>query len=228
MMEDGMPDEMAGDAASARVDAIIAKATGTLSICDGPWRGPSLDSPSPARALLVTGPPTYSEPFFPNSPAASSLARRARKAMRPMGTGAVPNAARGHEVREEIANIVAAKRCPAEVRAYVENRDFGRVPPFFEELRLEMEEEQERIASMQEREVESESPRQPVRLLAQVEKDTLIRGLKQQLQHTTAMYLSAAPKSRCRAELEGELERITQDIDNLSRPYIFVEDDGED
>lgn len=230
-MEDGfLREDGLGRTAVAQVDSIIARATGTLSICDDPWRvSPSEKStPSgsrPSALHMVRGPPAAPDPMAETGKTTPSMGGRARRAMRPMGTGAAPNPARGNEVKEEIANIIAAGRNPSQVRAYVELRNFGRVPPFLAELRSEIDEEQERIAALQE-EMEEEMPRRPVRLLAQGEKDELIYGLKQQLQQATAMYSNASPTSRYKDELEDEMERLTQDIENLSRPYIFVEDDG--
>eukprot|EP00931_Biecheleriopsis_adriatica_P117073 TRINITY_DN92627_c0_g1_i1.p1 TRINITY_DN92627_c0_g1~~TRINITY_DN92627_c0_g1_i1.p1 ORF type:complete len:252 (-),score=70.70 TRINITY_DN92627_c0_g1_i1:13-768(-) len=148
---------------------------------------------------------------------ASATRGQARSQARSAGRSGTEKAAqRG----AEIARLLAQPRQAAELREYAAKQDFWRVPAFLRETQADFHEEEEYIASLNE---PREAPKRPVRLLAQGEKELLIQGLKQQFQRATASYLKAAPKSRSRAELEEELERIKQDIDNLSRPYIFVE-----
>merc|ERR1712151_44104 len=136
-----------------------------------------------------------------------------------MGTGATPNPHKG----PQIARIVdKAPKRPAQVKAYASQREFGLVPPFLREIRDELDAEQRYIDSLRAPR-EREGPRTVVRLLAQGEKDELIRGLRQQLQLETASCLAAKPGSKSRARLEATLEKRKVDIENLCRPYIFVE-----
>lgn len=128
------------------------------------------------------------------------------------------NPARG----ADIAKILSAPRKPPEVRAYLAQKGFGRVPIFLRDVSEELDEEERYIVSLRE---PREPPRVFVRLLTQGEKDHLVKGLKQRFQQATAKYLKAPPKSRSKADLEAECEKIAQDIQNLGRPYIFVEDE---
>lgn len=128
----------------------------------------------------------------------------------------------------EIAQILAApKKSAPEVREYVAGNDFGRVPRYLQNVTLELDEEQEYIISLHERPRE-EAPKVFVRLLTQGEKEELVLGLKQRFQFATARYLKERPKGRSKDALEAELGKIKQDIESLSRPYIFVRDEDAD
>lgn len=121
-----------------------------------------------------------------------------------------------------IARVLATPRRSAEVRTYVAEHGFGRIPAFVREIEAELDEERKYIVSLPEA---REAPRSTVRLLAQGEKDMLVHGLKFQLQRAAADCDQAPPDGQFREELEAEVSRIMQDIESLSRPYIFVEDD---
>mmetsp|Transcript_60979 Transcript_60979/g.113154 ORF Transcript_60979/g.113154 Transcript_60979/m.113154 type:complete len:217 (+) Transcript_60979:168-818(+) len=120
----------------------------------------------------------------------------------------------------EIARLLARAKPAVYLRDYVAREDYCRIPQGLAQVNSELDEEQRYINSLQE-------PIEPsgaiVRLLESGEKEILIRGLKLRFQHTSAHCLAAGAKTEKRAELEAELEQIKQDIDNLSRPYIFVE-----
>jgi len=189
-------DEETRNRAESRVGSIIAQATRQLD-----------DACETADNSQEVGQAPQAMPK-----ASSKSARR-----RAMGTGATPNLARG----AEIAQILAVPQHTVDVRAYAERLGYGRVPPFLREIEAELDAEQEYIVSLQE---ERKHPKTVVRLLGQHEKEELIQGLKQQLARASAAFLQAPLKSRSREELEAQLQRIKQDIDNLSRPYIFVED----
>mmetsp|Transcript_69705 Transcript_69705/g.110086 ORF Transcript_69705/g.110086 Transcript_69705/m.110086 type:complete len:184 (+) Transcript_69705:56-607(+) len=121
--------------------------------------------------------------------------------------------------RSQISKLIASPRRHAEMRQYVKRQDFWRVPHFFRDMEADFEEEEEYIESLQ---LPDEAPKRRVRLLAQSERELIIQGLRHQFQKATATYLKAAPNSRSKENLE-ELERIKQDIANLSHPYVFVE-----
>mmetsp|Transcript_16307 Transcript_16307/g.35905 ORF Transcript_16307/g.35905 Transcript_16307/m.35905 type:complete len:187 (+) Transcript_16307:70-630(+) len=121
--------------------------------------------------------------------------------------------------RAQISKLIASPRRHAEMREYVKRQDFWRVPHFFRDMEADFDEEEEYIESLQ---LPDEAPKRRVRLLAQSERELIIQGLRQQFQKATATYLKAAPSSRSKENLE-ELERIKQDIANLSHPYVFVE-----
>ncbi|CAJ1358325.1 unnamed protein product [Effrenium voratum] len=133
---------------------------------------------------------------------------------------AVPSSSsRAKGTHPEILRVLKNPRLAADLREYVRQQDFWRVPDFFREMEADFEQEEEYVEMLRE---PVEAPRQRVRLLAQSDKELLIQGLRQQFQRATAAYLKAAPNSRSKDSLE-ELERIKQDIANLSHPYIFVE-----
>lgn len=148
--------------------------------------------------------------------ASPSNARRTR----PRTGQTAPKRVANPKREAEIAEILAAPAPPAEVRAYVERTDYGRVPPYMREILDGLEGEARYIMSLPD---EPDKPRRIVRLLAAGERELLLRGLKQQFQQATAIYLRTGPKNRKKDELEAELESIKQDIENISRPYIFVE-----
>ncbi|CAK9009928.1 unnamed protein product [Durusdinium trenchii] len=123
----------------------------------------------------------------------------------------------------QISKLLASPRRYTELREYVKYQDFWRVPHFFRDMEADLEDEEEYIESLHM--PEEDEPKRRVRLLAQSEREFLIQGLRQQFQKATAAYLTAAaaaPNSRPKEHLE-DLERIKQDIANLSHPYVFVE-----
>lgn len=139
---------------------------------------------------------------------------------RPRTGQTAPKRAVNPEREAEIAKMLASPVPPAEVRAHLERTDFGRVPAYMRELLEDLELEEQYINSLPD---EVDAPKPIVRLLTAGEKEALLRGLKQQFQQATAIYLKAGPKSRKKDGLEAELDRIKKDIENISRPYIFVE-----
>eukprot|EP00929_Paragymnodinium_shiwhaense_P091660 TRINITY_DN5155_c0_g1_i1.p1 TRINITY_DN5155_c0_g1~~TRINITY_DN5155_c0_g1_i1.p1 ORF type:complete len:254 (-),score=92.88 TRINITY_DN5155_c0_g1_i1:233-994(-) len=192
--------------AASRVESIITKVTDQLAEAAADAEDVLADDEE--AATVATGDHSRS-PASNNSRGAKGAVatKRSRR-----------NVARG----ADIARILAAPKKPPEVRQYIAEKDFGRVPVFLREVTAELDAEQRYIVSLHE-------PRDPpnvfVRLLTQVEKDHLVKGLKVRFQQATAKYLKATPKSRSKADLEAELEKIAQDIQNLDRPYIFVEDE---
>lgn len=199
-------DVVSGVHAASRVDAIISQVTCRLAEAAVNEVGDGAELPPP---------------LSPGSTAGGPLSPQRRR-VRQMGTGATATRARpAGALNAEIAQILAVPRQPSEVREYVARRKFGKTPPFLRNVEAVLRAEQDYIVSLQK---PREAPKTVVRLLSEGEKDELIRGLKQQFQYATACYLQAAPKSRSKNELEAELARIKQDIESLSRPYIFVED----
>ncbi|CAE8690023.1 unnamed protein product [Polarella glacialis] len=191
--DDDYDDEVRATDAVSRVGAIISQATDQLGESPLPDQVDYAEIPSPSRG------------------------GRGQARARPMGTGAERAPHRGAEIAQA---LLLAPRCPEDVRSYASRRGHGRVPDCLVDFQEELEDEQQYIESLAE---PLEAPERYVRLLASSEKDLLIRGLKQQFARATASFLKVAAKSRSRAKLEEELSRIRQDIDNLSRPYIFVE-----
>mmetsp|Transcript_11770 Transcript_11770/g.26647 ORF Transcript_11770/g.26647 Transcript_11770/m.26647 type:complete len:225 (-) Transcript_11770:44-718(-) len=120
----------------------------------------------------------------------------------------------------EIARLLAQAKPAVYLRDLLAREDYCRVPQGLVQVKSELDEEQRYIDSLPE---PVEPSRAIVRLLESGEKEILIRGLKLRFQHTSAHCLAAGAKTERRAELEAELEQIKQDIENLSRPYIFVE-----
>ena len=119
----------------------------------------------------------------------------------------------------DINRLLSSPRRYPQMREYVKRQDFWRVPHFFRDMEADFDEEEEYIESLH---LPDEAPKRRVRLLAQSERELLIQGLKQQFQKATASYLNATPTSRSKGSFE-ELDRIKQDIANLSHPYVFVE-----
>jgi len=98
------------------------------------------------------------------------------------------------------------------------------VPQYLQQVTAELDAEQQYIVTLRERPPREEEPKAVVRLLAQGEKDELLRGLKQQFQQASAHALKVDKlDKRLRADLETRMERIKKDITSVSRPYIFVE-----
>lgn len=139
----------------------------------------------------------------------------------------VPNPAIASEITRILAASQKLKPVPEsssarnQVREYAERRNFGRGPAFLRNVEALLDAEQQYISSLP---GDSEPPKTAVRLLTKSEKDELTLGLKQSFQQATALYLKAPPKSRSRNEIQAQLNKLTRDIENLSRPYIFVED----
>merc|ERR1711924_37696 len=121
----------------------------------------------------------------------------------------------------EIAKILKAVHEPADIRRYAERSCFRRLPGYLREVSEVLEAEQEYITSLPA--PRDEAPKACVRLLKDEERTHLIQGLRLQFQQISAKVLKEKPRSKDRSNLEADLKRIQQDIDNLSRPYIFVE-----
>lgn len=207
-LEEDEPDEIdefdvgEGVDAASRVDAIITRATDQLV--------------EDSSTVVLTDRQSTSQPQAGDGAGSSSPSRRQAQARVLMGTGATP----APHKAPEIARLLAKPSTVANVHSYAAAHGFWRVPEFFEEMQMDFEEEEDYIRSLCEA---REAPSRRVRLLAQDEKACLVNGLKQQFQKATANYLKATPGTRDREELDNELARIKRDIDNLSRPYIFVE-----
>lgn len=209
-LEEDEPDEVdefdAGEGidAASRIDAIITRATDELV--------------EDSSTLVLTDRQSTKQPQAGDGAGFSSPSRQAQARVL-MGTGAKP----APHKAPEIARILAKPSTVVGVHSYAAAHGFWRVPEYFEEMQGDFEEEEDYIRSLC---GTRETPNRRVRLLAQSEKECLVSGLKQQFQKATAIYLKATPGTRDREELDNELARIKRDIDNLSRPYIFVEAGG--
>lgn len=181
------------------------------SISPRPLAAPSAPAPTPAVGVSPAGSPRGVGGASPSKRVRPAGAGRSRNASNPLRAAA-------------IAQVLAAARCAADVRACAASfgGGFGRVPVFLRPVVAELDSEQRYISLLHE---PREIPKNRVRLLAKGEKDALLGGLKQQFQRTTARYLKEVPKSRSKAVLEAELARIRQDLESLSRPYVFVLED---
>eukprot|EP00930_Biecheleria_cincta_P086815 TRINITY_DN76064_c0_g1_i1.p1 TRINITY_DN76064_c0_g1~~TRINITY_DN76064_c0_g1_i1.p1 ORF type:complete len:266 (-),score=38.02 TRINITY_DN76064_c0_g1_i1:81-878(-) len=211
-LEEDEPDEVdefdAGEGvdAASRVDAIITRATDQLV--------------EDSSTVVLTDRHNTKQLRAGDGAGSSSPSRpRQAQAQVLMGTGAKP----APHKAPEIARILAKPTTVVGVHSYAAANGFWRVPEYFAEMQIDFEEEEDYIRSLRET---MESPSRRVRLLAQSEKECLVNGLKQQFQKATAIYLKATPGTRDREELDNELARIKRDIDNLSRPFIFVEADN--
>jgi len=199
------PDEGFKEDAKFRVDTIIGKATCEVSEDSAQMQESAIDDAETVE-LAGQGVPQ------------AAPAHLAQPALPIMGTGGVPNPHRGGD----IAKILKALNEPAEVQRYAERSGFGRTPGHLRQMAEELDDEQRYIISLHEPR-EDNSPKPLVRILHQGEKDELLQGLRLQFQQASACVLKAKPRSQDRLEFETELQRIRQDIDALSRPYIFVQ-----
>lgn len=224
-------------AASSVNEYTVADSCGSRSssVADGSAYDESPSCVVPASAVLSPRPcpsvpaPT---PAVGSSPSPSPRAAGAVGANAVAGGGKWAHLGRAGRSRNTsnplraaaIAQVLAAARCAAEVRAYAAGfgGGFGRVPAFLRPIVAELDSEQRYISLLHE---PREASKSRVRLLAKGEKDALLSGLKLQFQRTTASYLKEVPKSRSKAALEAELTRIREDLESLNRPYVFVAED---
>eukprot|EP00927_Polykrikos_kofoidii_P026630 TRINITY_DN23686_c0_g1_i1.p1 TRINITY_DN23686_c0_g1~~TRINITY_DN23686_c0_g1_i1.p1 ORF type:complete len:258 (-),score=43.16 TRINITY_DN23686_c0_g1_i1:225-998(-) len=210
--------------AASRIGAIISQATDQLdeaAINDESSRPEHAACPSRSGGDVGShGAPTggCDEMRLETRQPAPTPSSRSGKNARLMGTGATRNVAMG----ADIAQILSASRQHSDVRQYIAKKDFGRVPAFLNSLTEELDDEQLYINALRE---PREAPSMIVRLLRQDEKDYLVRGLEQQFEYVMERFSEAPDRSRAKAKLEVQLEKIKQDIASLNRPYIFVEDD---
>jgi len=193
------------------VDAVLRKASDhclEVEMPLSPGRCSLQEAFSSAGAAIVT--PMAHAAATPN---ASAKKMRGRRGFGAMGT----QAARG----AEIARVLAAPRCPAEVREYAASAGggFGRVPAFLRPVVAHLDAEQLYIISLIE---PREAPRNHVRLLARGEKDKRLKMLQQQFQRASAVFSQAEPKSGARATAQAELMRLKEELSDLDRPYVFV------
>lgn len=149
------------------------------------------------------------------SPNSRGKRARGRRCHGAMGT----QAARG----AEIARVLAAPRCPAEVRDYAARfgGGFGRIPAFLRPVATHLDAEQRYIVALCE---PREPPSRRVKLLAKGEKDRALLALKQQLQQAGNVCAKAKPKGRTRQRAEADIARLKADVAHLERPYVFTED----
>lgn len=205
---------LAQDALS-RVGAIIGRATYEYD-CTSEGQDSQDDDGEVQEAIAARAAYELVEPVT------GAVLGKSRRAPAPptflMGTGGVPNKARG----ADIAKILKALPEPCRIQRYAERIGFGRMPGYLREVREHLDAEQQHIISLHESR-DDLGNKAMVRLLAQGEKDELLQGLKLKLMQASNRALKAKPRSKARSEIEAELERIRKDIANLSNPYIFVE-----
>lgn len=216
--EDDLADELDEDSfrqdAQLRVGAIIGRVTHQLEgISDD--RSQMQEPPEPSQASATAATAELVKAVACSTPKQQASPTRPKPP--PMGTGAVPNKQRG----DDIAKILKASRGPAEIRRYAERVGFGRRPGHMREVATSLDAEQQYILSLHEQ--KEDGPKALVRVLEEGEKAKIIQALRMQFQQVSAHALKAKPRSKARSDLEVALERIRQDMDNLSRPYIFVE-----
>lgn len=200
------PDASYEEDAIFRLDAIIDKAANEV-----------VESNNMLELPLEVFPKNDEDSLLVHAATPASCSRK-RTNERHMGTGGVWNPARG----ADIAKILHTPRRSEDVREYAVKAGYGRMPSHLRQVNAELDAEQQYIGALES--PREDPPKAQVRLLRQGEKDVLIAGLKQQFQQATACILKA-PKAKggLKDELEERLGRLRQDIENLSRPYVFVE-----
>jgi len=202
------------------VDAIIRRATDHLEVAAPPSPGRlSLEEAvSHAGAAIVTP--------MAHSAVAASPAKRARCRRSGSGGGGCFRAAGAQGTRgADIARVLDAPRCPAEVREYAASvgGGFGRVPAFLRPVVAHLDSEQRYIISLIE---QREAPQRRVRLLAEGEKERRLGGLRQQLQKASALASQARPRGQAAAGAQADVARLAEEVAFFDRPYVFVEAPG--
>lgn len=121
----------------------------------------------------------------------------------------------------------------SEVRAYVEARGFGRVPPRLADIMDGLEDEREYIAALPDLEAEmlsEDANTKPlVRLLTDVERLALVQGLidkQEQVEQCYEAELALRPEEvwqrKVRERYEPQMQQIDMDLEKMNRRYIFV------
>lgn len=196
-------DTIARKTAAFRIDAIISKATDQLIEGSNKDRG-------------------FGENWSTAEDASSSISAPRRKVVKSQARHG-PSAAQTAQRAAAIERILVAPRQPALLRSFAAEQDFGRIPPCVQRVHAELEDELEYISTLHEH---REVPKVHVRLLEKGEREQLLHGLKLKFKRSSASYLQAPARSKLRAELEAEMASIKEDIESLSRQYIFVEADS--
>lgn len=142
-----------------------------------------------------------------------------------------PATAAAPDEQEPPGSAKASAAVPAEVRAYLERRRYGGVPAYLQEVLEDLENEQEYIDALTAIETEEPDPscKRPVRLLTDVERTALLRGLsakREQLKRCLEADLEEHPDETWRRRImeryAAEVGQIDQDIEQMSQKYIFV------
>mmetsp|Transcript_6654 Transcript_6654/g.14525 ORF Transcript_6654/g.14525 Transcript_6654/m.14525 type:complete len:255 (-) Transcript_6654:248-1012(-) len=194
--------------AASRVDHIITTATDRL-----------VETPVDREKDVVLLHVEDDREVHPSGPRAAKVG--AKRPPPPAARRVAPTASSSSSTARGLEIAAKLSERPQGPCEHVARNDFYRMPAGLQQVATELDEEQRYIASLSQ--PQEDGPKVRVRLLESGEKELLIRGLKLRFQQTTASCLQAGPKGKRRAALEAELEQIKQDIDNLNRPYIFVE-----
>lgn len=116
----------------------------------------------------------------------------------------------------------------AEPNEYKKKGDYGKVPAYLTKIKSDIEDEYNYIQRLQK---EEEDQNTSVRVMAEEEREMLIKGLKEKwekvnldYQATTHMTkLDTVGKVKRKEQYEATLAAIEKDISRLNRKYIFVD-----
>lgn len=115
---------------------------------------------------------------------------------------------------------------------YTKKEDFGKTPAYLQKVKAEINAEKEYIRQVMDAEAAEESKYQPkTHLLPEEERVKLLTQLKvkweavnKQYQQTTHLInLDSLGKVRRKEQYENELQQIEKSIQQLSKPYVFVQ-----
>ena len=133
-------------------------------------------------------------------------------------------------VSNAVENILAAPKLPANNnRDYLKKKNYGKVPKYMQTIKKEIEDEYQLVREMQIEE-EAEMDRQKF-LMDEDEKQELIAALKKKWEVVHKEYQTLTHKSKLDTiglkdkfeSCERELKQLEQDIQKLSKNYIFVD-----
>jgi len=207
--EEDVYDSLARPITASCVETVLRRTTdqGHLEVAmpDSPGR----EAPSCAGAAIET--PAHAAAL----PGAAAKRARGQRSNGAMGTQAARSA--------EIAKILAALRCPDQIRAHAEGNAGGYdcVPAFVRPVKTRLDAEERYISALAE---PREAPRTRVRLLAKGEKEKKLKSLQQGVHQATAVFSQAKPKSKTKASAHAELVRLREEVARLiDQPYVFEE-----
>eukprot|EP00033_Pygsuia_biforma_P000860 GCRY01000999.1.p1 GENE.GCRY01000999.1~~GCRY01000999.1.p1 ORF type:complete len:247 (-),score=53.53 GCRY01000999.1:144-884(-) len=122
--------------------------------------------------------------------------------------------------------ILAEPKAKPEDPLFVQKKDYGKPPAYLNRVKKEIDEEYEYLETLQR---ERDQPEDDgLRLLSTEEKETLLKGLKQQWEKTNKQYLtlpfsSDTPMAIQRKEkLETELQQLEKDMARLQMENVYV------
>lgn len=133
-------------------------------------------------------------------------------------------------VSNAVENILAAPNLPSNSeKDYLKKKNYGKVPKYLQKIKNEIEDEYQLVREMQIEE-EADMDRQKF-LMDETEKNELIAALKKKWEVTHREYQTLTHKNKLDTlglkekyeSCERELRTLEQDIQKLSKNYIFVD-----